>query len=336
MDMNSLSVGPFNEGFIRIATSIDSESRAVRFHGAMEVLARHHERPEANPTGTTPCLAKHSMAGELVEKVGKNKLASAIVEIPIRMFFNKAVNSLSVKYQAYDESGKPVCIGDGCSAMRTATPEASGPVTVKTPCLGPDTCEYANSGEATCRRQVKMPVQIKDQENPFSVFEVRTSSYNAYKALRSQLALIESRFQGLRHVPLKLSLWKASNEASNFEAFDLFKLQLDATSEIDAMREVQRARKDELECGLISDHDNAFEKLLAATKGQLAFDDFTDVRDFYTQAVSPQKGRRKGTNSLAQEIRKTGKKGAGTSFAADLISSSLKSAANGTQTGQNQ
>ena len=52
-----------------------------------------------------------------------------------------------------------------------------------------------------------MSVQIPGQDNPLSTFEVRSSSYNSYKTLKGQLELVERRFGGLRHVPLRLQIW---------------------------------------------------------------------------------------------------------------------------------
>lgn len=338
MDMNSLSIGPFSEGFIRVATTVDPATSNMKFSGAIEVLARHHASADDDANSNMPRLARHPVAVELLEREPANKAAGHIVEVPIRMFFNKTSNALTVKYQAYDSAGRPVCVGNGCNAKRTSIVEGGQPVSIRTPCVGSEACEFANTGEVACRRQVKMPVQLKQQDNPLSVFEVRTSSYNAYKALRAQLELIESRFGGLRHVPLKLKLWQASNEASNFELFDLFKLTLDSKTEVDAMREAKKAREEEVECGLAAEQDATYEKLQAGAGDdggiEIAFDDFNEVQDFYRPIATPKPERRKGSQSVASTMtRKTPPKTA-PNLAADLISSSLQKASLGTSAEQ--
>ncbi|MDR7097212.1 hypothetical protein J2X09_004986 [Hydrogenophaga laconesensis] len=73
---------------------------------------------------------------------------------------------------------------------------------------------------------MKMTVQIDGQNDPLSVFEVRSSSINNFRALSSQLMLIERRFGGLRHVPLntnsqaKLLLAEQSLQSLSAAIFD--------------------------------------------------------------------------------------------------------------------
>lgn len=329
MDMKSLSIGPFNEGFIRVATTSDPASTETKFTGEIEILARHHTRLPSEIDGERMRLASHPAGKMLLEREAANKAAGKLVEVPIRMFFNKTANALTVKYQAFDGEGRPVCVGDGCNARRTSLIEGNQPVTVDAPCAGSEDCEFAQSGVVSCRRQVKMPVQIKGQANALSVFEVRTSSFNAYKTLRAQLELIESRFGGLRHVPIKLSLWQASNEASSFEPFDVFKLSLDGNSEVEVMRQAKKERDEEKDCGLVSDQDAIYEKLQngdADSKLSLAFDDFNEISDFYAPVAIPKSERRKGSQSASLPLTKRHARSSAPHLAADLISSSLAQA----------
>lgn len=329
MDMKSLSIGPFNEGFIRVAAISDPASAETKFTGEIEILARHHTRLPSEISGEQIRLASHPAGQMLLEREAANKAAGKLVEVPIRMFFNKTANALTVKYQAFDGEGRPVCVGDGCNARRTSLIEGNQPVTMDAPCAGSEGCEFAQSGVVSCRRQVKMPVQIKGQANALSVFEVRTSSFNAYKTLRAQLELIESRFGGLRHVPIKLSLWQASTEASSFEPFDVFKLSLDGGSEVEVMRQAKKDREEEKEAGLVSDHDAIFEKLQsgeADNKLSLAFDDFNEISDFYAPVAIPKAERRKGSPLGSSSPTKRHARSAAPNLAADLISSSLAQA----------
>jgi hypothetical protein len=129
-----------------------------------------------------------------------------------------------------------------------------------------------------------MSVQIEGQNDPLSVFEVRSSSINTYRALKAQLQLIERRFAGLRHVPLKLALWQASNEASSFEPFSLMRLELDAPNEAEAMKTARETRKELEDAGINDDVDGIgndegdAESFLGATL------EYPAVREFYSDA----------------------------------------------------
>jgi len=161
----------------------------------------------------------------------------------------------------------PVCAGDGKHAKRIERAADNTQTLVELTCPGPDLCDLVQSGNAICRRQVRMAVQIEGQDDPLSVFEVRSSSLNTYRALKAQLQLIEKRFGGLRHVPLKLALWQASNEASGFEPFSLMRLVLDAASESEAIRTVQAVRKDLQEAGCAAARGQYLPRLVTGARG---------------------------------------------------------------------
>ncbi|MGB4347367.1 MAG: hypothetical protein WBJ21_13330, partial [Burkholderiaceae bacterium] len=195
MNLSTIPVRPYAEGIIRIATTSEPGSEKIAFDGRMEILARHHRERQVDVI-EVPRLAKHTMGDKLMDEK-PNKEAGKLVEVPIRMFFGKTINALTVRYQAYDVDGKPVCRGNGERAKRTSMSDENVRVVVDAPCTGPETCEYVASGKAGCRRQVCMTVQIPGQDNPLSTFEVRSSSYNTYKTLKGQLELVERRFGGL-------------------------------------------------------------------------------------------------------------------------------------------
>lgn len=326
MNLNQIKARPFPEGIIRVASSTDPESGKTTFNGTIEVLARHHA--PVSEENNTPTLADHPIAVLIAEGHSANKEAGKVVEVPIRMFFNKAANSISAVYQAYDSDGRPVCRGDGVNAKRHVVSENNVESIAQANCPGPETCEFAKPGQATCRRQVCMTVQIMDQENPLSVFEVRTSSYNSYKALQGQLTLIESRFGGLRHVPLKLQLWQASNQASEYESFDVFKIALDAPTEIDAMRQAATARKAEEDIGLASDTDAAYMSTAADDMG-VGADDFVIVQDFYRPiSAAARTGRRSGSKSVVSSVIKGGEATKG-NLAGDVIAQAMAVAGSG-------
>jgi len=252
MNLENITIAPHAEGFIKIACESDPAlTDRTRTKSEFLITARHHVGGGGS-FDMPPALAAHPIAQKLAEddaQAGRK----VVREIPVRLFFNKADRAISIGYQAFSANGVPVCAGNGRDALRLEAAADATATTRSVPCPGPERCEFANGSQATCRRQVRMDVQIKDQPNPFTVFQVRTSSLNSYRALKSQLRMIEKMFGGLRHVPLKLSLWQASNEASRYEAFDLMRLDLDAPSLIEAKKIAEAARKELLDAGIPDD-----------------------------------------------------------------------------------
>ncbi|MDR7097573.1 hypothetical protein J2X09_005349 [Hydrogenophaga laconesensis] len=127
-----------------------------------------------------------------------------------------------------------------------------------------------------------MVVQIDGQDDLLSVFEVRSSSINNFRTLSAQLRMIEHRFAGLRHVPLKLQMWKASNVASNYQPFDLLRLSVNAASDADAMATVKLARDAASAQGLVDEFDEVFTGAAGEQDPmETLSDDFQLVSDFY-------------------------------------------------------
>ncbi len=214
MNLKNIAITPFAQGIIKVDCDAGDEPGTIQTRPGMVICARHHERNE--PGTVVPALAKHPIQERLME-IEANREANAVVEVPVKMFFNKTDNAITARYRAYDtETGAPLCSGDGKNANRlTAAGDATQSIT-QMPCPGPERCAFAQAAGNVCRRQVKMVVQIDGQDDLLSVFEVRSSSINNFRTLSAQLRMIEHRFAGLRHVPLKLQMWKASNVASNY------------------------------------------------------------------------------------------------------------------------
>jgi len=256
MNLNDIPLAPHAEGYIKVAFENDPLfAEQPRTRNEFLITARHHAAAPGADGSSLAQLAEHPLQQKLAtddQQAGRK----VVKEIPVRMFFNSAEKALSISYQAYSAERKvPVCRGNGKDAKRLVV-LADQTVSEQTvPCPGPERCQFVQSGQAACSRQVRMAVQIEGQDNPLSVFEVRTSSLNTYKALRSQLRLIERRFNGLRQVPLKLTLWQASNEASGYEPFSLMQLALNADSELDAMKKAKEARQALAEAGINDDVD---------------------------------------------------------------------------------
>ncbi|TWO71498.1 hypothetical protein FN976_11330 [Caenimonas sedimenti] len=294
MNLSNIPVTPHIEGFIKVGYENDP-----LFGGGTRrefvVTARHHEVVEGD---SDPKLAPHPITDSLKEKTGENE--GKIMEIPIRLFFGKAATALTIQYQAYSTPGNvPVCAGNGKTAMRTTRSADNTTTKSEVACPGPGLCDLVQNGHASCVRQVRLPVQIKGQPNPLTAFEVRTSSINTYRALRAQLQLVEKRFGGLRHVPLKLVLWQASNEASGFAPFSLAQLALDAKSEVEALQEARRLRQEEADAGLCDDFDSAFGIEGEDAAFEAAALDFQAARDFLGGGPA----RRLGTESPATALR---------------------------------
>jgi hypothetical protein len=274
MDLSTIPLTPHALGFIKVACDDDALFGEARTRKEFRITQRHHEACDGQPR-----LAPHPLQEKLAAGEGDSR---KLTEVPIRLFFNSTSKAIAIKYQAYSTPGNvPVCAGDGRKARRLQRAADNTQVIAELPCPGPELCELVRAEHAACRRQVRMCVQIEGQEDPLSVFEVRTSSLNTYRALKSQLLLIERRFGGLRHVPLKLALWQASNEASGFEAFSLMRLVLDAPSEAEAMKTVMAARKALQEAGIDDDTDGIHSEDGIAEAFADGSMEFQAVREFY-------------------------------------------------------
>lgn len=294
MNLSTIPAAPHAQGFIKVAMEGDPAFGDRRTVTDFAITMRHHVQPEAG----APVLAAHPIRQKLLATAAQDGPAEQqqLREIPIRLFFNSPEKALSIRYQAYACAGNvPVCAGDGKNAKRLVVAGDGTPTLTDVPCAGPEACQFAASGEAKCSRQVRMPVQIKGQEDPLTVFEVRTSSLNTYRALRGQLQYLHRRFKGLRHIPLKLTLWQASNEASGYQAFTVMQLALDAADEMQAMQAASAARQALLEAGIDDDVDGAMNDARGADDEWFAAPDYASVADFYDVAGE----RRAGTQGIS-------------------------------------
>lgn len=316
MNLSTIPVTPHALGFIKVACDDDPLFGEARTRNEFLITERHHATAE-----TQAKLAPHPLQAKLAQ--GDEGEAKKVTEIPIRLFFNKASNAIGIRYQAYSTPGNvPVCAGDGKNAKRLQRAADNTQTMTDVACPGPELCDLVQTQKAGCRRQVRMSVQVEGQNDPFSVFEVRSSSINTYRALKAQLQLIERRFGGLRHVPLKLALWQASNEASSYEPFSLMRLELDAESEAAAMQSARATRKELEDAGINDDVDG-----LGADEGDAdsflgATLEYPAVRDFYADA-----GRRPGAEGVTPRTvaRHVGTAGLG-SVATAAIESAVRRA----------
>jgi hypothetical protein len=304
MNLNSISITPHAEGFIKIACESDPAlADRRRTKSEFLITARHHPPgTSAGLDGTAAGLAPHPITAELQQQGAENG-EKVVREVPVRLFFDKADRAISIAYQAFstDKLHVPVCAGNGRDAVRLTAAADNTATTQNMPCPGPELCDFVRSGQAVCHRQVRMPVQIKGQRNPFTVFEVRTTSLNSYRALKGQLRLIEKMFKGLRHVPLKLTLWQASNEASGYEPFDLMRLDLDAPSVIEAKQAADKERSEMAVAGLDFTFDEPAEEEASEIVLGVPTLDFQAMREVYEAPVqrraAPDGSRQRGVAS---------------------------------------
>lgn len=312
MNLSTIPVTPHALGFIKVACDDDPLFGEARTRNEFLITQRHHASAE-----TQAKLAPHPLQTQLAQ--GDEGEAKKVTEIPIRLFFNKASNAIGIRYQAYSTPGNvPVCAGDGKNAKRLERAADNTQTMTDVACPGPELCDLVQTQKAVCRRQVRMSVQVEGQNDPFSVFEVRSSSINTYRALKAQLQLIERRFGGLRHVPLKLALWQASNEASGFEPFSLMRLELDAKSEAEAIQAAKATRKELEDAGINDDVDG-----LGAEEGDAegflgATLEYPAVREFYADAT-----RRPGAEGVTP---RTVTRHVGTGGLATVASAAIESA----------
>lgn len=316
MNLSTIPVTPHALGFIKVACEDDPLFGEARTRNEFLITQRHHEGANGQPE-----LAAHPLQEKLAAQ-GEGE-AKKVTEIPIRLFFNKTFNAITIKYQAYSTPGNiPVCAGDGKNAKRVERAADNTQTIAEVPCPGPELCSLVQSGQASCRRQVRMSVQIEGQGDPFSVFEVRSSSLNTYRALKAQLQLIEKRFGGLRHVPLKLALWQASNEASSFEPFSLMRLVLDAASEAEAMKVIKAARKELQDAEINDDLDGINSEESDDEHFVGAGLDFQAVREFYADA-----SRRPGAEGVTpRTVARPLPHGASSMALASVASAAIESA----------
>lgn len=322
MNLNSIAITPFAQGIIKVDSEAGDLPGMFKTKPNMVVCARHHQ-PVPEGSSEAPKLAPHPIHDELMNREA-NKSAGALVEIPVRMFFNRPEKALGLQYQAYViETGAPLCSGDGKDASRL-TVAGDGTQTLTTvACPGAERCAFAEQAGVSCRRQMKMTVQIEGQNDNLSVFEVRSSSLNSYRALAAQLKVLSLRFGGLRHIPLKLQMWKASNAASSYEAFDLMRLALNAATEADAMKQAKDARAQATADGIEDIMDDIFNGQDHADPMSLFSDDFQLVSDFY---AIEQPARRRTAENAPAETAAARRGQAPTDLASNVIADAVRRA----------
>jgi hypothetical protein len=260
-------------GFIRLKAAPES---STTHEPEFEVLSR---RVKPATEGVREIqLEKHPIDMKL-------RTDKPLQEIPIKLFFDKAENAITVRYVGYSADGATKCEGNGVTANMTKNDGQQEPITLQHDCHGCVGCSVAEQHGLTCRAQVRMPVKIDGHQNGASgVFEVRSSSYYTWRGLVAQLANMERMFGGLLHVPLKLKIWQMSNRASGYADFDLIELDLNAEDDLAAMQLAKNARDDRKAVGIADNPDDVFAGWARADNSGL-----DEMADFYAPSTALQR-----------------------------------------------
>jgi hypothetical protein len=134
---------------------------------------------------------------EALRKEAGGKLRS----IPVRMLFNDPSLNLRADYSLFDRAtGRPVCVGNGETCRRTSKEGMTS-----LPCVGPDTCGFAN-GE--CKAYARLNVLVGDgEEDALGSFVLRTTSFNTIRTLTARLQYFHAVSGGrVACLPLELKL----------------------------------------------------------------------------------------------------------------------------------
>jgi hypothetical protein len=136
---------------------------------------------------------------EALRKEGGEK--AKLRSIPVRVLFNDPALNLRADYSLFDRTtGRPVCVGNGDTSRRVG---AEG-VSVQ-PCVGPDTCAFAN-GE--CKAYARFNVVVGEAEDDaLGSFVLRTTSFNTIRTIAARLQYFNAVSGGrLACLPLELKL----------------------------------------------------------------------------------------------------------------------------------
>lgn len=206
MKLNDIQLTPHVEGYV--FAQMEEGIPALVVTGTVhEPAAEDRERR----------YAKHP----LHEKAARD---GSLKSIPVRVLFDTPESNIMARYEAWStHEGEPTCIGDGERGKRLDSVTGAWQAV---PCRGPGLCEAARTGQQKCALAARMRVQIEEQDDQMSVFELRTSSLNSYASIRGTLAQLKATFGHLRGLRLELKPWAKSTRASSFEPFACVRIAL--------------------------------------------------------------------------------------------------------------
>jgi hypothetical protein len=227
MKIQDIKPLPHVQGYIQVKPGPGGDE-----HGSpgFEVVLPVHAQSQQSMEGGAPSYIVHPLKSDVATRTGELR------EIPIRLLFDRPEHNITARYESWSNAheSSPICIGDGETAKRF-NPEDSSFSAIS--CPGPQFCPHAK-GLDKCSIQVRMPVQIEEQDSVVSVFEMRSNSMNTYTSLKGSLDYLFARVGALRNLELKLVAWEKSTRGSNYKAFTCASIDLARPIPFEKLREM--------------------------------------------------------------------------------------------------
>jgi hypothetical protein len=188
--------------------------------------------------------------------------------IPIVIAFDMPELTINEQFAAFTRQGRPLCVGDGCSARRRENGHVA-PVD----CAGPDDCAFG--AQNRCDAFFRLIVQIDHPQAQGQHFILRSGSINAVSDCRTTLESLKHLYGGLAGLPMWLTLEAKSSAMSNQSVFWHASLR-PRLPLIESARVLKEFQNVERQAGL---NRTAFEQVLLALRANGAFADPGDNGD---------------------------------------------------------
>lgn len=215
MKIHQIKPLPHITGYIQIKPGPQGDE-----HGSpgFEVVKPVHLPVTEGQDGAVPGYQVHPLKEDVASRTGELK------EVPIRLLFDRPEHNITARYEAWSNTleSMPICIGDGEVAKRLDL-ESGDYAQIR--CPGPQLCKHAQ-GLDRCSIQVRMPVQLDEQDSMTSVFELRSTSLNTFTSIKGTLDFLFSKVGSLRNLDLKLVAWEKSTRGSGYQSFTCASIEL--------------------------------------------------------------------------------------------------------------
>lgn len=216
---------------------------------------------------------EHPMHKKVAEQT--NQDPEKITEIPVHLMFNDPELNMRTRYEAFNNEGRTICAGDGCTARRL-----SGEKVEKVDCLGSEHCAFGR--QVKCDMFARLNVTIDGQEDEFSSFILRTESVNAVRTLAAKMHRMRAMFGNrLIGIPFMLKLRQKASSLSCWTKFYYADLVLNNISMLEANKLAQEHEQAMEDAGL---NQQAFEQEALAGLQNGAFEegmeDFAEIESF--------------------------------------------------------
>lgn len=251
MKIQNIKPIPHVQGYIQVKPGPGGDE-----HGSpgFEVVLPVHATALDDNAGSAHAYVVHPLKTDVASRTGELR------EIPIRLLFDRPEHNITARYEAWSNAhdSSPICVGDGEVAKRFNPVDASFRSIA---CRGPQYCPHAR-GVDKCSIQVRMPVQIEEQDSLASVFEMRSSSLNTYTSIKGTLDYLFARIGALRHLELKLVAWEKSTRGSNYKAFTCASIDLARPVPLEKLKESAFALDSALEAYAASRIESYYAEIL--------------------------------------------------------------------------